>query len=94
MPDIKDQIGDLASSVGQSEPVIQIANGISKVGEAASGAYGQAKRWVGKKAQQLSAAVQPTPQPAAPADIVLPKETKGKRRVSKAPAGRSMSKGR
>jgi hypothetical protein len=72
MPTLKDQIGDLASSVGQSEPVIQIGKGISMVGQTASDTYDVAKKWVGKKLQQLT----PGPPPPARGDLALPKERK------------------
>lgn len=91
MPDIKDQIGGVVSGLVNAEPAVQINKGIAKVGEAASGAYDSTKSWIGKKLAAAKDAITPAPV-TPPADIVLPKE-KG-RKLSKTPAGRSMSKGR
>jgi hypothetical protein len=87
MPDLKDQIGDLASSVGQSEPVLQIAKGISDVGQKASDTYDAAKGWVKKKVQQLTPTTSPPP---ITTDIELPKA--GKKKITRPLPVRSLSK--
>jgi hypothetical protein len=78
-PDVKDQIGDIATTIGLADPAMQISNGIAKVGQFASDTYDQAKGWVQKK-------LAPTP---APTDINLPKDPKKK--VTR-PLTRSLSK--
>jgi hypothetical protein len=77
MPGIKDTIADVAGSLANAEPAVQISNGIAKVGEIASGAYTNAKNWVGAK-------LATTPPPG---DIELFKEKKKSR-----PVTRSLSK--
>ena len=79
MPDLKDQLGDIASTIGTADPAMQISNGIAKVGQFASDTYDQAKGWVNKQLATKPAAT----------DIELPKDDKKK--VTK-PLTRSLSK--
>lgn len=69
MPTLKDQVGDIAASIGQADPAIQISQGIARVGQFASDTYDQAKGWVQK---QLAS-------PPPPGDIELPKDVKKKK---------------
>lgn len=75
MPTIKDQVADIASTIGQADPAMQISQGIAKVGELAEPYITKAKRYVQPAVDAAKKALTPTP---APTDIELPKESKKK----------------